>query len=136
MPLTSLSLRILNAERASLISIVDDDEAIREATEALLRSLGYRAATFASVEEFLQSGSLANTACLITDMQMPGLSGVELQCWLTDQGAKIPTIVITAFPEEGTRARAMKAGAVGYLCKPFSEDSLLKCLDSVVGRPG
>jgi FixJ family two-component response regulator len=119
-----------------LISIVDDDEAIREATEALLRSLGYRAATFASVEEFLQSGSLANTACLITDMQMPGLSGVELQCWLTDQGAKIPTIVITAFPEEGTRARAMKAGAVGYLCKPFSEDSLLKCLDSVVGRPG
>jgi FixJ family two-component response regulator len=138
MPLVWLSQepRILNAERASVISIVDDDEAIREATEALLRSLGYRAATFASVEEFLQSDSMANTACLITDVQMPGLSGVDLQCWLTDQGLKIPTIVITAFPEEGAQERAMKAGAIGYLCKPFSEDSLLKCLDSAVGSPG
>jgi FixJ family two-component response regulator len=64
---------------------------------------------------------------------MHGLSGVDLQCWLIAQGIKIPTIVITAFPEEGTRARAMKAGAIGYLGKPFSEDSLLKCLDSAVG---
>jgi FixJ family two-component response regulator len=118
---------------ASLISIIDDDEAIREATEALLRSLGYRAMSFASAEEFVQSDSLGNTACLITDVQMHGLSGVDLQCWLIAQGIKIPTIVITAFPEEGTRARAMKAGAIGYLGKPFSEDSLLKCLDSAVG---
>jgi FixJ family two-component response regulator len=118
---------------ASLISIIDDDEAIRDATEALLRSLGYRAMSFASAEEFVQSDSLGNTACLITDVQMHGLSGVDLQCWLIAQGIKIPTIVITAFPEEGTRARAMKAGAIGYLGKPFSEDSLLKCLDSAVG---
>jgi FixJ family two-component response regulator len=118
---------------ASLISIIDDDEAIRDATEALLRSLGYRAMSFASAEEFVQSDSLGNTACLITDVQMHGLSGVDLQCWLIAQGIKIPTIVITAFPEEGTRARAMKAGAIGYLGKPFSEDSLLKCLDFAVG---
>jgi FixJ family two-component response regulator len=121
---------------ASLISIVDDDEEIREATKALLRSLGYRAATFASAEEFLQSDSLGDTACLIADVQMPGLSGVDLQCWLTAQGVKIPTIIITAFPEEGTRARAMTAGAVGYLGKPFSEEHLLKCLDSAVGSSG
>jgi FixJ family two-component response regulator len=118
---------------ASLISIIDDDEEIREATKALLRSLGYRAATFASAEEFLQSDSLGNTACLIADVQMPGLSGVDLQHWLMTRGVKIPTIFITAFPENGARARAMKAGAVGFLCKPFSEDSLLKCLDSAVG---
>jgi FixJ family two-component response regulator len=121
---------------ASLISIIDDDEEIREATKALLRSLGYRAATFASAEEFLQSDSLGNTACLIADVQMPGLSGVDLQHWLMTRGVKIPTIFITAFPEDKTRARAMKAGAVGFLCKPFSEDSLLKCLDSAVGSSG
>lgn len=119
-----------------MISVVDDDEEVREAAEALLRSLGYRAATFASAEEFLQSDSLANTTCLITDVQMRGLSGVDLQCWLIAQGIKIPTIVITAFPEEETRARVMKAGAIGYLGKPFSEDSLLKCLDSAVGSSG
>ena len=119
-----------------MISIVDDDEEIREATKALLRSLGYRAATFASVEEFLQSDSLGNTACLITDVKMPGLSGVDLQHWLIARGVKIPTIFITAFPEDGARARVMKAGAVGYLGKPFSEDSLLKCLDSAVGSSG
>jgi FixJ family two-component response regulator len=121
---------------ASLISIIDDDEEIREATKALLRSLGYRAATFASAKEFLQSDSLGNTACLIADVQMPGLSGVDLQHWLMTRGVKIPTIFITAFPEDKTRARAMKAGAVGFLCKPFSEDSLLKCLDSAVGSSG
>lgn len=121
---------------ASVISIIDDDEEIREATKALLRSLGYRVATFASAEEFLQSDSLGNTACLITDVKMPGLSGVDLQHWLITRGVEIPTIFITAFPENGPRERAMKAGAVGFLCKPFSEDSLLKCLDSAVGSSG
>jgi FixJ family two-component response regulator len=121
---------------ASLISIVDDDESIREATKGLLRSLGYQAATFASAEEFLESNNLENTACLIADVQMPGLSGVELQDWLIARGVKMPTIFITAFPEEGTRARAMTAGAVGYLGKPFSEESLLKCLDSALGTAG
>jgi FixJ family two-component response regulator len=120
----------------SLISIVDDDEAIREATKGLLRSLGYQAKAFSSAEEFLQSDSVNNTACLITDVKMPGLGGVDLQCRLLARGVKIPTIFITAFPEDGARAHAMKAGAVGYLGKPFSEDNLLRCLSSAVGSSG
>jgi FixJ family two-component response regulator len=119
-----------------LISIVDDDESIRESTEGLVRSLGYRAATFASAEEFLQSDSVDNTSCLITDVQMPGLSGIDLQRGLIARGVEMPTIFITAFPEEGTRLRALTAGAFGYLGKPFSEESLIKCLDKAFGRSG
>lgn len=116
-----------------MISIVDDDESTRESTKGLVRSLGYQAATFASAEEFLQSDSLNSTACLITDVQMPGLSGIDLQRGLISRGVQMPTIFITAFPEEETRARAMKAGALGYLSKPFREESLLKCLDRALG---
>jgi FixJ family two-component response regulator len=119
----------------ALISIVDDDESTRESTKGLIRSLGYQAATFASAEEFLQSDSVDSTSCLITDMQMPGLSGIDLQGWLIARGVQMPTIFITAFPEEGTRASALRAGAVGYLGKPFSEESLLKCLDTALGSP-
>jgi FixJ family two-component response regulator len=119
-----------------LISIVDDDESIRESTKGLVRSLGYRAATFASAEEFLQSDSVDNTSCLITDVQMPGLSGIDLQRGLIARGVEMPTIFITAFPEEGTRLRALTAGAFGYLGKPFSEESLIKCLDKALGRAG
>jgi FixJ family two-component response regulator len=115
-----------------LISIVDDDEEMREATKGLIRSLGYEAAAFASAEEFLQSGSVEDTSCLIADVQMPGLSGIDLLRDLIAQGIKMPTIFITAFPEEGTRLHALTAGAVGYLGKPFSEDSLLKCLNSAL----
>jgi FixJ family two-component response regulator len=116
-----------------LISIIDDDEAMREATKGLIRSLGYQAATFASAEEFLQSDNVASTSCLIADVQMPGLSGIELQRDLIARGIKMPTIFITAFPEERTRLRALKAGAFGYLGKPFSEESLLECLNSALG---
>jgi FixJ family two-component response regulator len=120
----------------ALISIVDDDVSIRESTKGFVRSLGYQAATFASAEEFLQSDSVDRTSCLITDVQMPGLSGVDLQRGLIAQGIQMPTIFITAFPEEETRARAMKAGALGYLSKPFSAESLLKCLGAALGKPG
>jgi FixJ family two-component response regulator len=120
----------------ALITIVDDDEEMREATKGLLRSLGYQAAAFSSAEEFLQSDSLDDTACLIADVQMPGLSGIDLRGRLIARGVKMPTIFITAFPEEGTRTRAMTAGAVGYLGKPFSEESLLRCLDSALGSSG
>jgi FixJ family two-component response regulator len=113
---------------ATLISIVDDDEGMREATEGLIRSLGYQTATFASADEFLQSDSLGDTSCLIVDVQMPGLSGIDLHRDLIAQGIKMPTIFITAFPEEGMRDSALTAGAFGYLGKPFSEDSLLQCL--------
>jgi FixJ family two-component response regulator len=119
-----------------LITIVDDDELIRESTKGLLKSLGYQAAAFASAEEFLQSGSVYDTSCLITDVQMPGLSGIDLERRLVEQGIHLPTIFITAFPEERLRARAMAAGAVGYLGKPFSEESLLKCLNSALGSSG
>jgi FixJ family two-component response regulator len=121
---------------ALLISIVDDDESIREATKGLVRSLGYQAATFSSAEEFLQSDSVDSTSCLIADVQMPGLSGIDLQRRLTARGNQTPTIFITAFPEEQARAHVMKAGAVGYLGKPFSEESLVRCLDSALGRSG
>jgi len=118
---------------APLISIVDDDESMRESTKGLVRSLGYQAAAFASAEEFLQSDSVDSTSCLIADMQIPGLSGIDLQSWLIDRGIQMPTIFITAFPDEGTRLRAATAGAVGYLDKPFSEESLIRCLDTALG---
>jgi FixJ family two-component response regulator len=113
-----------------MISIVDDDESVRDATEGLINSLGYPAATFASAEEFLNSDRVNDTTCLITDVQMPGLSGIELQRRLIAQGCTIPTIFVTAFPDERTRERALTAGAVGYLSKPFREESLIKCLDT------
>jgi FixJ family two-component response regulator len=121
---------------APLISIVDDDESIREATRGLVRSLGYQAAVFSSAEEFLESDSVDRTSCLITDVQMPGLSGIDLQRRLTARGSQVPTIFITAFPGDSTRAVAMKAGAVGYLGKPFSEESLIRCLNNALGRSG
>jgi FixJ family two-component response regulator len=121
---------------APLISIVDDDESMREATKGLVRSLGYEAATFSSAEDFLQSDSVDSTSCLIADVQMPGLSGIDLKRRLIDRGTEMPTIFITAFPGDPTRALAMKAGAVGYLGKPFSEESLVRCLDSALGRSG
>jgi FixJ family two-component response regulator len=118
---------------APLISIVDDDESMRESTKGLVRSLGYQAETFASAEDFLQSDSVDGTSCLIADVQMPGLSGLDLQRDLIGRGVRLPTIFITAFPEEGTRDRALKAGAAGFLDKPFSEESLLRCLDTALG---
>ena len=118
-----------------LISIVDDDESIREATKGLVRSLGYLAATFASAEEFLSSDRVEDTRCLITDVQMPGLSGVELQRRLIAQGRPMPTIFVTAFPDDRTRSRVLNAGAIGYLSKPYSEESLIQCLDTALSGP-
>src|SRR5438046_573531 len=107
--------------RAAMISIVDDDEAVREATKGLVRSLGYRASTYSSAEEFLESDDLSETSCLITDLNMPGLSGLDLQSRLISGGYCVPIIFVTAFPEDGVRARAMKAGAVGFMSKPYNE---------------
>jgi FixJ family two-component response regulator len=115
-----------------MISIVDDDESVREATKGLVRSLGYTAATFASAEDFLQSNQVNDTWCLITDVQMPGLSGVELQSQLIAQGNSTPMIFVTAFPEERTRARALKAGAIGFLTKPFNEERLIEYIHAAL----
>lgn len=112
-----------------MISIIDDDKSVRDAAKMLIRSLGYTTETFASAEEFLESGYLRDTACLITDVQMPGMSGVDLQSHLVANGHRTPVIFVTAFPEERVRTRALDAGAFGFLSKPFSEDSLIACLD-------
>ncbi len=117
-----------------MISIVDDDASVREATRRLVKSLGLSAVTFASAEEFLQSDRMNDTACLIADVQMPGVSGVELQSLLIARGDRTPIIFVTAFPEERTRARALDAGAVGFLAKPFDEQCLIRHLDTALSR--
>jgi FixJ family two-component response regulator len=117
-----------------MISIIDDDYWAREGIRELIESLGYKARAFTSVEEFLQSGLLAETACVITDLQMPGLSGFDLQDQLQAQGISTPIIIITAYPDEKRRARALACGAVGFLNKPFDECSLIDCLSDALGR--
>lgn len=119
----------LTLPQAPVISIVDDDESVREATKGLVRSLGYVAATFESAEEFLESGRLGETSCIITDVQMRGASGVELQSRLIADGHRLPMIFVTAYPEERIRARALEAGAIGFLSKPFDDEHLIGCLD-------
>jgi FixJ family two-component response regulator len=118
--------------KAHVISIVDDDASVRDATESLVRSLGYDAATFASAEEYLVSRYVRDTSCLITDLVMPGMSGVDLQDRLIADGNDTPVIFITACFDEMARARALEAGAHGFLRKPFSEESLIECLDSAL----
>ena len=118
----------------AMISIVDDDKSVREAAGRLLKSLGYATATFASAEEFLQSGRLQETLCLITDVQMPGMSGIDLQDHLCASGAITPVIFVTAFPEEALRQRALGAGAFGFLTKPISVQSLIACIDKALAH--
>jgi FixJ family two-component response regulator len=115
-----------------MISIVDDDESVREATKGLVRSLGYGAATFASAEDFLQSNQINETECVISDVQMPGLSGVELQSQLIARGNRTPVIFVTASTEERTRARALKAGAIGVLSKPLNEERLIEYIQTAL----
>ena len=117
-----------------MISIIDDDESVRAATRNLVRSLGFTAFTFASAEDFLQSPRASDSSCVITDVQMPGLSGVELQSRLLAQGQRTPIIFITAFPDKSIEARAMKAGAICFLSKPFDGSTLIKCLDRALKR--
>ena len=115
-----------------MIAIVDDDEAVREATKTLVRSLGYSASTFGSAEEFLKSKQFSNTSCLITDLQMPGLSGLDLQDQLIADGHRIPIIFVTAYPDENARTRAMNAGAIAFLSKPYKDDHLLGYLEKAL----
>ena len=117
---------------ALVISIVDDDRPTGDAIGELVRSLGYRTAVFPSAEQFLESGRIGETACLITDLQMPGMSGLDLQNRLRDEGFLTPVIFVSAFPEERYRTRALDAGAVAFLSKPFEEQSLVACINAAL----
>jgi FixJ family two-component response regulator len=117
---------------AIVIAVVDDDESVREAVAGLLKSLGYRPVAFRSAEDFLNSKQGHGAACLIADVQMPGMTGPELHERLVACGEPIPTILITAYPNERVRARVLQAGVKGYLTKPFAENDLLACIDSAL----
>ena len=118
--------------RTPVVSIVDDDDSVRTAMSSLVRSLGYEACVFASAEAFLASPRLQDTACLIADIQMPGMSGLDLQSALQARRHRIPIIFITAFPEERIRKRAEAAGAVGFFSKPVDGHVIIGCLDSAL----
>jgi FixJ family two-component response regulator len=119
----------------AVIAIVDDDQSVREALMSFVRSLGYAAIAFESADDFLKSPQLHSLSCLIADVQMPGMTGIELHDRLLALGASLPTILVTAYPEESARERALRSGVIGYLAKPFSDAALLACLRSCLG-PG
>ena len=116
----------------NLISIVDDDESVRRTTTLLIESFGFRAAAFESAETFLRSGHLHDTSCLIVDVQMPGMDGLQLQSHLAAAGCGIPIIFITAYESKDSRQRAMQAGAAAFLGKPFSDEQLLQIIRSAL----
>jgi CheY-like chemotaxis protein len=124
------------SQAAAVISIVDDDVSVRDAMYGLVRSLGFEAATFSSAEEFLQSNLIETTSCLITDVQMPGLSGIELQSHLISQGSPVPVIFMTASPDRSIETRARSAGAVGFLSKPCEETKLIACVEQALSGSG
>jgi FixJ family two-component response regulator len=115
-----------------LISIVEDDQPFRESMRKLVRALGYTVETFPSAADFLTSPSLSATACLVADVQMPGMTGIELHRNLTDAGYAIPTILVTAYPDVVVRNRVLKNGVVCYLSKPVDDEHLERCLRSAL----
>jgi FixJ family two-component response regulator len=124
----------LGRVEGAIISIVDDDASLRTATARLLRSMGFAAYAFASAQEFLLSPRLSDSSCVIADVEMPGMTGIKLQEHLIANGHTTPIIFITAFPEERVREQAMKAGAIGFLTKPFDESLLLECVEQALVR--
>jgi FixJ family two-component response regulator len=121
-----LEIRLPNSP---VISIIDDDAFVRDAIGDLIRSLGYQAATYSSAQDFLKSDTLAETNCVITDLQMPGLSGLDLQRHLISEGFRTPIIFVTAFPKDNARATALNSGAVAFLSKPFEESKLIQSIE-------
>lgn len=119
-----------------VVSIIDDDRSVRKATDRLVRSLGFIAYTFASADEFLKSPHVSHTSCLIVDVRMPNMTGLQLQSVLLGKGLKTPMIFITAFPEESDRATALEAGAVDFLSKPFDGKTMIKSLAAALKGHG
>jgi FixJ family two-component response regulator len=115
-----------------LLSVVDDDESIRESLPGLIKEFGFAARAFSSAEEFLSSGAVAETSCLILDVSMPGMSGPELQQELKRRGDEVPVIFITAQKDERIRARVLEQGAAGFLLKPFSDAALLSAIKTAL----
>src|ERR1700691_3702775 len=121
----------------SVISVIDDDASIRAAANNLLSSHGYVVHTFESAEDFLQSAHQGDSSCVVADVQMSGMSGLDLLTHLRTRGNNVPFIFITAFPDESVRARALKAGAMGFLHKPFAGAALIDCVETALNRrPG
>jgi len=119
-----------------LIAIVEDDQFVRNSMQRLMKSFGYTVAAFASAEDFLASQTVNQTACLISDIQMPEMSGVELYRHLIkiNAGRAIPTILVTAYPDDAVRAMSLKEGVVCYLRKPLNDEELMRCLRSALER--
>ena len=117
-----------------LVAIVDDDKSVRNGTQDLLRAAGFSTAAYEDAESFLGRTSRANVACLVADMRMPGMSGVELYQALLASGHGIPTVIITAHPEDVTHARGRVAGLTCYLIKPFTPDELLECVQEALAK--
>jgi FixJ family two-component response regulator len=126
----------VSEQRDWLITIVDDDESVREALQSLIKSVGLRAEVFTSAEDFLASSRWRETACLILDVRMPGMGGLELQRRLTESNYHIPVIFITAHGDEEMRRRALAADAVEFLSKPFCEDALLNAVRAALNDAG
>jgi FixJ family two-component response regulator len=124
--------------KASLVSVVEDDRYFRESMRRLMRSLGYSVEAFPSAADFLASPRLIETTCLIADVHMPAMTGVELHRHLIEAGYTIPTILVTAYPDDVDRARALNDGVVCYLRKPVDEQHLIRCLRAALesGEPG
>jgi FixJ family two-component response regulator len=120
-------------ENGAVISVVDDDASVRLATLDLLHAAGFVCEAFASGEEYFGSSQTEQTRCLILDLNMQGMSGLEVQHQVVQSGHGVPIIFITAFPEDRTRAQALRAGAICYLAKPYSDDELLACLERALG---
>jgi FixJ family two-component response regulator len=129
-----LSQRNWNAAmpKKRVITIVDDDESLRQALMGLMRALDFASEAYACAEDFLKSGRVQRTSCLIADLRMPGMSGLQLHHRLVASGNPVPTILITAHPDDGIRERALRAGIICYLTKPFDEDDLLACIRSAL----
>jgi FixJ family two-component response regulator len=115
-----------------MISIVDDDDSVRESLQRLMRSVGFAVNVFASAEEFLDSDRLRYTDCLILDVRLPGMNGLELQRHLATSQSEIPIIFITSYEDDEVRARALNAGAVDYLVKPFNNEDLLDAIEAAL----
>jgi FixJ family two-component response regulator len=118
----------------SVISVIDDDASVRAATNNLLSSHGYQVHTFASAVDFLQSVRPDESSCVVADVQMPAMSGLDLLTHMRSRGNAVPFIFITAFPDESVRARALKAGAICFLAKPFAGPVLINCIETALNR--